>query len=199
MAAFNCEATVLLRTAVLALSFLACGSPVAPVATDVSADPNLVRFQRLHEGQRLIVDYHSQGCFISSDAHLMFQPSGGQVHVSGRLTVVGVRQTAPSELDAHELAAVDLLQLDNMLDLYRREEHQTYCLSTGKHTTTLQLTDPDGSVHTEHYDTDGCIEYRVLKDGDITEMRRHENMLFFSDFTWPVLQHMLARARGGAA
>jgi len=136
---------------------------------------------------------------MSSDARLAFELSGGQVQLSGEFSVSGLRDGSPASLGPRQLTTTELLQLDNMLDLYRREEHQTHCWSTAKHTTTLRLTKPDGSTHTEHYVTDGCIEYNLLQKGDTFEMQPRENMLFFNNFTWPVFERMLALRHRGAA
>ena len=187
------------RSASLMLLLVACGSPIGPIATDLTFDSDVVRLETLRDGQRLVVDFHAQGCFMSSDATLVFESSGGQVQLSGSLSVSGLREASPTPFTSRQLTRTELVQLDNMLDLYRREEHQTHCWSTGKHKTTLRLSNTDGSTHTEHYDVDGCIEYNLLGQGDFFEMRPRENMLFFNDLTFPVLQQMFARRRGGAA
>ena len=187
---------MLSRTAVLPLTFLACASPVAPIATDSGADPDAIRLSHLREGQTLTVDFHSQGCFASSDAHLVFEVGSGEVLVSGWFRMSGLRNNpGPAELASHYLTPMELVQLNNMLNLYRREERQTYCWSTGKHTTTLRLTDLDGSMRSEHYVTDSCIEYTLSKVGDLTTMRPRANMLFFNDLTRPLLKEMIATAR----
>jgi len=181
---------------VLSLTFLACASPLAPIATDSGGDPDAIRLSHLREGQALTVDFHSQGCFASSDAHLVFEVGSGEVLVSGSFRMSGLRNNrGPAELASHYLTPMELVQLDNMLNLYRRQERQTYCWSTGKHTTTLRLTDPDGSTRTEHYVTDTCIEYTFSKEGDLTTMRARANMLFFNDLTRPLLEEMIATAR----
>jgi hypothetical protein len=181
------------RSAGLALLLVACGDPFAAIAKDPGTDPDLVHFERLREGQRLIVDFHSQGCFMSSDAHLVFEVRNGQIDLSGTSSVSGLVDADPADLGSRQLTVREVQQLDNMLDLYRREEHQTYCWSTGKHTTTLRLTDQDGSTGAEHHVTDGCIEYRLLKDGDLTEMRPREDILTFGTLTRPVLEQLFAQ------
>src|SRR5256885_16832153 len=65
------------------LLLVACGSPIGPIATDLTFDSDVVRLETLRDGQRLVVDFHAQGCFMSSDATLVFESSGGQVQLSG--------------------------------------------------------------------------------------------------------------------
>jgi len=127
---------------------------------------------------------------------VVFEVGSGEVLVSGWFRMSGMRNNpGPADLASHYLTPMELVQLDNMLNLYRREERQTYCWSTGKHTTTLRLTDPEGSTRTEHYVTDSCIEYTLSKEEDLTTIRPRANMLFFTDLTRPLLEEMIATAR----
>lgn len=78
----------------------------------------------------------------------------GEVISSSEFAQSNRRAPVPLRL----LTSRELRLLDNLLNLYRREEHQTRCMSTGQHSTRFRTT--LGAA--EQHDTDSCIELEFI-------------------------------------
>jgi len=138
----------------------ACSEPLGPMrSTSRALD---ISFRRLGASDTLYVDQHSVGCFSIADSHLMFVGTPDGIVVSGEVI------SSSAFAKSHRLASVplrlltstELQLLDNLLNLYRREEHQTRCMSTGQQSTRFRT--PLGVA--EQRDTDSCIELELIDD-----------------------------------
>ena len=58
------------RLTFLLIAVSACSEPLAP--TGSSSSSSGISFEALRVGDTLYVDQHSVGCFVTSDAHLVF-------------------------------------------------------------------------------------------------------------------------------
>ena len=160
----------------LALLGIACSDPSGPhTGLQRPAGPGRISFLRLALGDSLVVDQQSVGCFMTSDAHLVFIGTQDGAIVSGVLVVNGRTATIP----VRPITYVELVGLENLRQLYRQEEHQTRCMSTGHHSTTFRST----AGATEHYETDGCIEEEILGEGSSLTIRQRAGIVSFYEFT----------------
>ncbi len=157
---------------------IACSDPTGPhTGAQRPTGPGRISFVRLAPGDSLVVDQQSVGCFMRSDAHLIFVGTQDGAIVSGVLVVNGRTATIP----VRPVTYVKLAGLENLHQLYRQEEHQTRCMSTGHHSTTFRST---GGA-TEHYETDGCIEEEILGEGPSLTIRQRPDIVSLYEFTKP--------------
>jgi hypothetical protein len=164
-----------------------CSDPIGPSPSpaQVLSGRPLISFERLGAGDTLVVDQHSIGCFVTSDAHLIFVGTEDGAVVSGVLNVNSRASTIP----IRHVTPLELAGLENLHQLYRREEHQTRCMSTGHHSTTFRKT----SGASEHYDTDGCIEMEFVTEGPSFTMRPRPGIGSLYEFTKPGYDAILHR------
>jgi hypothetical protein len=175
------------------LLLVACSNPLEPSQTDTPLPHSRgLSFTGLRSGDTLLVDQHSVGCFMVSDAHLMFVGTLDGAVLSGELRVADRRASIPIRY----LTAPDLRRLDNLLELYRREEHQTRCMSTGLHSTRF---DARGSLSEQH-ETNSCIEMEFVEAGTGSSVRPRADIMMFYEFTEPAFDALLRsyRERPGA-
>ena len=169
------------------LLLIGCSDPTAPDPTPAqpAGERGMVSFERLAVGDTLVVEQHSVGCFITSDAHLIFVGTEDGAVVSGALKVNSRMSTIPTR----RVTYLELAGLEKLHQLYRREEHQTRCMSTGQHSTTFRNT--RGAA--DHYGTDGCIEVEFLTEGQSLTIRPLPGIVSLYEFTKPgydaVLHH----------
>ncbi len=147
---------------------IACSDPTGPhTGAQRPTGPGGISFVRLAPGDSLVVDQQSVGCFMRSDAHLILVGTQDGAIVSGVLVVNGRTATIPVRPVTYQL--------------YRQEEHQTRCMSTGHHSTTFRST---GGA-TEHYETNGCIEEEILGEGPSLTIRQRPDIVSLYEFTKP--------------
>src|SRR6266545_1985156 len=109
-------------------------------------------------------------------------PRNGAI-VSGVVTVSNRSAPVPSRY----LTRLELSGLENLLGLYRREEHQGRCFSTGQHSTTFHAT---GGNLAEHYDTDSCIEVEYVEEGPSFSIRPRSDIISLYELTRPAYDEL---------
>ena len=180
----------MVRRLALCLPFLiGCSDPVGPKSAIQESSSHLksISFRQLGPDDTLIVDQHSVGCFMTSDAHLVFVGTGDGAVVAGRLQV----GTRTAVVPTRYLTRPELSRLQELLGLYRRDEHQSRCLSTGQHSTTFRLA---GSNLEEKRDTDSCIEMEFVQDGQTFDVRPRSDILSLYEFTRSAYDEIFRRS-----
>ena len=174
---------MLRRLIALLIGLSACSEPLAPRQSPSSS----ISFRALSLGDTLYVDQHSVGCFSISDSHLLFvgTPVGvivfGEVISSSEFAKTVRRAAVPERL----LTNGELGLLDTLLKLYRRDEHQTTCWSTGQHST--QLTSAGVA---EQHETDSCIEMEFINEPNGFSMRPRTDIMSLYELTRPAFEAM---------
>ncbi len=174
---------MLRRLIALLIGLSACSEPLAPGHSPSSS----ISFRAISIGDTLYVDQHSVGCFSISDSHLLFVGTAAGVVVVGEVIssseyAKAVRRGAfPERL----LTNGELGLLDNLLRLYRRDEHQTRCWSTGQHSTRFTA-----ARLTEQHDTDSCIEMEFLDEPNGFSTRPRTDIMSLHELTRPTLEAM---------
>ena len=180
----------MVRRLALCLPFLiACSDPVGPKSGihESSSLLKSISFKHLGPGDTLIVDQHSVGCYVTADAHLVFVGTDEGAVLGGRLQV-GTRSAV---VPTRYLTRAELSRLEELLGLYRRDEHQSRCVSTGQHSTTFRMA---GSSLEEKRDTDSCIEMEFVQDGQTFDLRPRSDILSLYEFTRPAYDEVFRRS-----
>ena len=174
---------MLRRLIALLIGLSACSEPLAPRQSPSSS----ISFRALSLGDTLYVDQHSVGCFSISDSHLLFvgTPVGvivfGEVISSSEFAKTVRRAAVPERL----LTNGELGLLDNLLKLYRRDEHQTRCWSTGQHSTRFT-----SAGVAEQHETDSCIEMEFVDQPNGFSMRPRTDIMSLYELTRPAFEAM---------
>ena len=168
----------------LLIILCACSEPVAP--THSASRASDVSFTSLSAGDTLYVDQHSVGCFSTADSHLMFVGTSEGVVVSGEVFSSSESRTSDGRalVPVRLVTGNELRLLDNLLTLYRREEHQARCFSTGQHSTRFRTT--RGAV--EQHDTDSCIELEFIDDPQGFTTSPRADIMSFYEITRPAFE-----------
>ena len=176
---------MLCRLTPLLIGLSACSEPLGPAQ---SAPPlSSISFRALSTGDTVYVDQHSVGCFSVSDSRLMFVRTANGVVVSGEVIWSGTFVTSADRRAPVRLRLLtnrELVLLDNLLRLYRHEEHQTRCWSTGQESTRIHAT--RGLV--EQHETDSCIELEFIDDPLGFTTRPRTDIMSLYELTKPALE-----------
>src|SRR5437773_7401715 len=183
------QGTSIRRLALCLPLLIACSDPVGPKSAVRESSSHLRRisFRQLTLGDTLIVDQHSVGCFMTSDAHLVFVGTEAGAVVGGRLQVGPRSAVVPTRY----LTRPELSRLEDLLGLYRRDEHQSRCLSTGQHSTTFRMA---GTNLQEKRDTDSCIEMEFVQEGRTFDVRPRSDILSLNEFTRSAYDEIFRRS-----
>ena len=173
----------------LLIILFACSEPLGPRSDSPASG---VSFRTLGLGDTMYVDQHIVGCFAVSDAHLMFVGTPEGVVVSGEVSssievassIESAKLNRRAPVPLRLLTSTELRLLDNLLDLYRRDEHQTRCFSTGQQSTRFRTT--RGTA--EQHDTDICIEMEFVDDSVGFTTRPRADIMSLYEITRPAFE-----------
>jgi len=173
----------------LLVVLFACSEPLGPQSASPAAS---VSFRTLGPGDTMYVDQHSVGCFSVADAHLMLVGTPVGIVVSGEVissiefasSIEVAKPNHRAPVPSRLLTSTELRFLDNLLDLYRRDEHQTRCMSTGQQSTRFRTT--RGAA--EQHDTDSCIEMEFVDDSLGFTTRPRADIMSLYEITRPAFE-----------
>lgn len=180
----------------LILVALACRSVVEPQPDSPSQRhrSSAIGIGSLAPGDVAVVDLHLEGCFIYYDAQFRIDARETGVFLAGTVDLpLVVHRPSRATVPVRQLSPKEIHQIDNLLDIYRREARAGGC--TTRINLNVKVTGHDGAVQEEHYFDGSCANFGLDQGQRTSQALQREDAFFFTRLASQAIGELIASWR----